>query len=426
MTTIIDRRLNSRDKALKNRQRFIKAHKKEIAKSVKEIVDQGNVVSSDKKNKVRVKVTSEPTFRTDSSTGDRKYVLPGNEKHMPGDRQQKPPAGSGEGGKEGSPDGEGEDDFEFILTEDEFLEFIFDELELPDLTKKQIRDVTQYESLNAGYRKDGNPAQLHIVKSLKNSIARRIGLKRPSLEEIQDLKALLQHGTSAWTQEEYDALVLEIEALEKKRNAIPWIDPFDIRYRNQVKIPKPQTKAVMVCIMDVSYSMQAEEKDISKRFFMLLHRFLKRKYKTVDVLFVSHHSTASEVSEEDFFYGKETGGTTVSTAIEKTNEILAARYPTNDWNIYCAQSSDGDNSGNDDTRLTHQMNNLLAIAQYFAYIEVYGSNLTPDMVMRTSSVWSAYEKLSEDHQNLSMRKVFGKDGIWPVFNDLFSKERNSK
>src|SRR5207248_1229085 len=137
---------------------------------------------------------------------------------------------------------------------------------------------------------------------------------------------------------------------ERRSKIIPYIDPIDVRYRRFDRVPRPNTEAVMFCLMDVSGSMTEAMKDLAKRFFMLLHVFLTRRYRTVDVVFIRHTSTAEEVDEETFFYSRETGGTVVSTALEKMLEIARARYPIDRWNIYGAQASDGDNYGADSSR----------------------------------------------------------------------------
>ncbi len=120
-----------------------------------------------------------------------------------------------------------------------------------------------------------------------------------------------------------------------------------MRYNRFTRVVVPRAKAVMFCLMDVSASMGEREKDLAKRFFILLHLFLKRKYERVDVVFIRHTHEAKEVDEHEFFYGRETGGTVVSSALEQMIEIRDKRYSPAEWNIYCAEASDGDNSGGD-------------------------------------------------------------------------------
>lgn len=433
MTTFIDRRLNPRDKTIKNRQKFIERSKGAIRQRVKEIINNGSIKDIDsKKARVKIKGISEPTFRTDRKSGNHKYVLPGNKQYVTGDTIDKPDGGSSGGGKKAGRGGRGEDDFEFLLTQEEFLEFLFDELELPNLVKKQLKSTIQMEYHKAGFKAWGTPAQLDLVRSMKNALGRRIGLNRPKDEEIeelerqiQDINGVLNHGNQP-DRETAERLKLELEVLKArlaelkaKQIGIPWLDPFDVKYRNYQAVPKPITQAVMFCIMDISASMQEREKDIAKRFFMLLHLFLQRKYKKLDVVFISHHDSAQEVDEETFFRSRETGGTVVSTALELANEIIDKRYNKNDWNIYVAQCSDGDNATPD--TVEEEMHELLPKTQYFAYVECANPH-TVSMGM-VSDLWRTYHQLADAYPQLQSKMVFDNTGIWQVFTELFAKEQ---
>lgn len=143
-----------------------------------------------------------------------------------------------------------------------------------------------------------------------------------------------------------------------------------LRFHYDLEFPKPNAKAVMICMMDVSASMGQEEKNTAKVFFWLLKKFLDANYKKVDLVFIAHTTQAKEVDEKTFFYGRVTGGTIVSTCLKKAQEILKARYSTDEWNIYSAQASDGGNSSNDNPELKKVMEELLPILQAHYYVEV--------------------------------------------------------
>ncbi len=178
----------------------------------------------------------------------------------------------------------------------------------------------------------------------------------------------------------------------------------------------------MFCLMDVSGSMTEAMKDLAKRFFMLLHIFLERRYRTVDVVFIRHTSTAEEVDEETFFYSRETGGTVVSTALEKMLEIARARYPLDTWNIYAAQASDGDNYGADSGHCVELLGGeVLPICQYFAYIEVGEGGEA--ILGRESDLWRSYAQVAPTHPHFAMKRVADRTQIFPVFHELFAKER---
>lgn len=420
MANIIDRRLNPRDKTIKNRQKFIQRSREQIKKAVKEHIDQGNIADIENgKARVRVKGIDEPEFHVDSSTGDKRYVMPGNDHFVVGDTEEKPKGGQGEGGKKGGL-GRSEDEFEFILNPEEYLDFIFEDLELPDLVKKQIKDVTKVKPKRNGYTNTGNPSQLDVVRSLKNSLGRRIGLHRPKDEEIESLEEQLEQAERINDSAEVARLNELIDQLRNRQITVPWLDPFDVRYRNFTNVPQPMTQAVMFCVMDVSGSMGQKEKDLAKRFFFFLHMFLRRKYAKVEIVFVKHHEEAFEVDEDDFFHSRESGGTVVSSAINLTKKIIDDRYNINDWNIYVAQISDGDNYQSDKDAVNEGMQALLPLVQYFAYVEIH------DNTMYTrhhySDLWNQYRELEQEFHHMQMREASDVSDIWKVFKELFSKE----
>ena len=205
-----------------------------------------------------------------------------------------------------------------------------------------------------------------------------------------------------------------IAELRERLKRIPFLDPFDLRYRNRVRTPVPTAKAVMFCLMDVSGSMDEARKDMSKRFFMLLYLFLTRHYEKIDLVFIRHHTQAAEVSEDEFFHATETGGTVVSSALVLMEDIIQARYPRGEWNIYGAQASDGDNWHHDSGRCRQLLaEQILPLCRYYAYVQVAEAE---------QNLWEEYTQLLETHKNFAMRKVSDAADIYPVFRDLFKKE----
>ena len=138
--------------------------------------------------------------------------------------------------------------------------------------------------------------------------------------------------------------------LRQRLKRVPWLDPFDLRFRNRVREPLPTSKAAMFCLMDVSGSMDEARKDLAKRFFILLYLFLSRHYQQTDVIFIRHHTQAAEVTEDEFFHATESGGTVVSSALTLMHEVIRERYMGQEWNIYGAQASDGDNWQQDSSK----------------------------------------------------------------------------
>ena len=175
----------------------------------------------------------------------------------------------------------------------------------------------------------------------------------------------------------------------------------------------------MFCLMDVSGSMTEPMKDLAKRFFLLLHVFLERRYKRVDVVFIRHTEVAEEVDEEHFFTDPRTGGTVVSTALVELRRIQRERYPAGTWNIYAAQASDGDNSGGDTQRAVALLEaDILPLVQHFAYIEVAASLA---LIRGETDLWRGYHPLAERAPRMAMRRVSERRDIFPVFRELFGK-----
>src|SRR5690606_31308620 len=135
----------------------------------------------------------------------------------------------------------------------------------------------------------------------------------------------------------------------------PFIDPLDLRYNAYEPTPVETTAAVMFCLMDVSGSMGEREKDLAKRFYMLLYLFLKRRYERVEVVFIRHTHHAEEVDEETFFHWRQAGGTVVSTALVKMLEVQRERSPAHEWNIYVAQASAGCTQSGDAKRCVEML-----------------------------------------------------------------------
>jgi len=419
MAQIVDRRLNGKNKSAVNRQKFLRRFRKQIKKSIENVIAERSVTDLDKGERISIpkKDTSEPFFHHGQG-GHREMVHPGNKEFQQGDSIPRPQGGSGQGeGGEASDTGEGEDDFVFELSREEFLQFFFEDLELPNLVKTKLSTIIETKKVRAGHTSEGNPSNINVVRSLTGAMGRRMALRGPYKKELKQIEIelldlLKRHNES-------DQIVIDLRArikhLENKIKRVPFIDSFDLRYDNRIDQPIPTTQAVMFCIMDVSGSMGREEKDIAKRFFMLLYLFLTRTYEKIQIVFISHHTVASEVDEETFFYSRETGGTVVSSALKLMASIINDRYPTNDWNIYAAQASDGDNWHNDSKICIDLLNNkIMPYLQYYSYIEI-----TPD---QHQNLWEEYINVQSNWDNFVMKKIEKISDIYPVFRKLFEKQ----
>ncbi|WP_339672521.1 YeaH/YhbH family protein [Dasania marina] len=423
MSFIIDRRLNAKNKSTVNRQRFLKRYRKHIKKAVSDAIGKRSITDIEHGEQISIpsKEIDEPIFHHGQG-GHSENVLPGNTDFITGDHIPRPPPGSGEGGSgPGASDkGEGEDDFIFNITQEEFLDFMFEDLELPNMIKRQLAGNEEFKIHRAGISNEGSPGKINIVRSLRSANARRIALtssKRKKLAALQqELDQLQTVDMILRNHQRIELLTEEIEKLSKLIKRVPWLDNFDLKYNLHVKVPNPQSKAVMFCLMDVSGSMDQTTKDIAKRFFILLYLFLQRNYQRTEVVFIRHHTSASEVDEQEFFYSRETGGTIVSSALKLMKTIIDARYPSEQWNIYGAQASDGDN-WNDDSSICRQLlsEDILPKVQYYSYIEI-----TP---REHQSLWEDYSIVQDQHpKSFAMQQLVDASEIYSVFRELFQKQ----
>ncbi|EGQ7854106.1 YeaH/YhbH family protein [Vibrio vulnificus] len=421
MAQFIDRRLNGKNKSAVNRQRFMRRYKEQIKESVADAVNRRSITNTETGEDVAIphKDIKEPLFHQGKG-GLRERVHPGNDQFITGDKIERPKGGQGGGGAgdgDASADGEGQDDFVFQISKDEYLDLLFEDLALPNLKKNQVNKITEWKKHRAGYQTAGMPSNISIVRSLQQSLARRTAMSAGKKRLLHELELELERIENQEPAQKLEEMKLkqEIAELRKAIESVPFIDTFDLRFKNYERKPVPSSQAVMFCLMDVSGSMDQATKDIAKRFYVLLYLFLNRTYENVEVVFIRHHTQAKEVDEHEFFYSQETGGTIVSSALKLMDEIVKARYPVGEWNIYAAQASDGDNWADDSPRCKELLTNkLLSNCQYYAYIEITRRS--------HQTLWHEYEKLAESFDNFAMKNIRSVEDIFPVFRELFHKE----
>ncbi|MBW6156384.1 YeaH/YhbH family protein [Pseudomonas aeruginosa] len=419
MSYVIDRRLNGKNKSTVNRQRFLRRYREHIKKAVEEAVSRRSITDMEHGEQISIpgRDIDEPVLH--HGRGGRQTVVhPGNKEFTAGEHIARPSGGGGgRGGGKASNSGEGMDDFVFQITQEEFLDFMFEDLELPNLVKRHITGTDTFKTVRAGISNDGNPSRINIVRTLRSAHARRIALSggsraklRAALKELERIKREEPDNLG-----DIQELELEIAKLRARIDRVPFLDTFDLKYNLLVKQPNPTSKAVMFCLMDVSGSMTQATKDIAKRFFILLYLFLKRNYEKIEVVFIRHHTSAREVDEEEFFYSRETGGTIVSSALKMMQEIMAERYPTHEWNIYAAQASDGDN-WNDDSPVCRDilLKQIMPFVQYYTYVEI-----TP---REHQAQWFEYERVREAFEDsFAQQQIVSASDIYPVFRELFQR-----
>jgi uncharacterized sporulation protein YeaH/YhbH (DUF444 family) len=478
MTQVVDRRT---DKSKKNkgagiRRRFLERNKPHVKRAIDKAIGEGEFKDMGKGG-IDVTVPKddlrEPTIHHGQG-GTVRRVNPGNKEFVKGDRIPRPQGGGGGGGGgqpgdgDASDSGFGEDEFVFQLSEEEFLEHVFADLELPNMTKVTVADTTKTKMKYAGIVTDGPQNKLHLLRSKKQKMGRLIAAEskynKKIIELLKEEKDILssydeegsfdneqENAETGWKPKKKiveeltedvtslkDAFMAvasdadvariaeldeEIEELAGKKKRVPrWNQSTDLRYTFHAPKPTPSSKAVMFCLMDVSGSMDQETKNQAKLFYFLLHRFLERHYEKIDLVFVRHTTEAKEVDEQEFFYGRETGGTMVSSALELMEDIISKRYPPDEWNIYGAQASDGDNWGDDNKKSVDLLkNNILGNVQGYFYTEIVKSYARGGP---GRALWRAYEEgvAKEFSDRFWMGKINERKDIYPVFRDFFKKK----
>ncbi|MBS7778355.1 YeaH/YhbH family protein [Acidovorax sp. CCYZU-2555] len=415
---IIDRRLSGKNKSVGNRERFVRRYKQQIAEAVQRAVGKRDIRHIEQAESITIprKDIREPLFRHGQG-GISDTVHPGNSDHVRGDRIARPQGGAGSGsGSQASDSGEGEDDFTFTLSKEEFMELFFEDLALPRLLRTHIASTQQFRLRRAGYSHDGTPQNLALLRTMGGALGRRIALTKAPQRELKTLQAQLEAllAQDDGTSEVLAELQQRITALQARIGKVAFLDPIDLRFRSRTRVPVPSSQAVMFCLMDVSGSMDQARKELAKRFFILLYLFLTRHYEKIEIVFIRHHTQAAEVSEDEFFHSQETGGTIVSSALVLLDQIIRARYPAGDWNIYVAQASDGDNFNDDVGNCRNLLvEKILPLVRYYAYVQV---------VQEEQSLWQEYSQIARQFSHFALRKVSVPGDIYPVFRDLFKKE----
>lgn len=421
MTSVIVDRRAQKGKSTANRQRLLKRLDGALKAQLGKLVARHKMQDTGQPVEVTIerKDATEPRLILDPASGSSGRIVPGNDKYRIGDKIVNSPSqgqGSGNGQGAGNGDADEEDTFRFVLSRTEYLSLLFDDLELPALVKKDLLEIDENRFRRGGVVRYGNPGSVCVTRTFKASIGRRVAAEAQHAEALEEAETALIAARRTGDRMLMEAAERALDEVSRRTGEIPFLDPIDLRHRSLVEVQSPCTAAVMFCLMDVSSSMDEARKDLAKRFFMLLHLFLTRKYKKVALVFIRHTDAAQEVDEEMFFNGTQAGSTKVLSALEKMNEIIASRYPSSSYNIFGAQASDGDSFGGDSTESSAYLRSeLLPLSRYFVYAEV-GSN----PLQGSTTLWSAYRAIESDRFN--MASVNARNEVYPALAKLFQKE----
>ncbi|MBU3154130.1 sporulation protein YhbH [Clostridium estertheticum] len=338
------------DRASEDRRRHRQLVEKSIKENLGDILSEESIIgqSKDKKIKIPIKGLKEYEFIFGKNKGgvasgdgtEKRDQVIGKEKAQ----------GEGKGGGKAG-DKEGEDIYETEITLEDALNYLLEDLELPEMDKKKFSEVlTENGIKRAGYQKHGiNP---RLAK--KRTVAEKI--KRQQAKN----KALMEESKGD-----------EIERLPFKNE--------DLRYHRVKKVLKRESNAVILCVMDVSGSMDTTKKYLARSFFFILSQFIQSKYSNVEVSFIAHTTVAQEVNEVDFFHKVESGGTYISSGLNKALEIIDKRYNPDNWNVYVFYVSDGDNWAEDNEKAIKAAKNICEVSNLFGYAELMNSYYSASM-----------------------------------------------
>lgn len=435
---IIDRRLNSKKSPgirIKALRRINKTINTQIKKQVAEGEIRDLVTKKDATITVPGKTLKQYSYRY-GNVGVKETVIFGNQKFRKGDRLDRPTCDSGFGNG-GSDQGDGDqDDFKFILSKEEYREYFFKNCKLPYLEKQKIAKSETVKRIRAGYTVDGNPSQLNLARSIRYAKSRKGGIRGVKKKKLRALQEELDKLLSLEVLDKQEEIRIkelrsQIRKLKKRIKSIPFIIEEDLRYNQYLELPTPITQAVVFMVMDTSWSMGEWEKEMAKRFYMMMYMFLEGEYSKIELVFIGHTSVAHEVDEREFFEGRNTGGTIVSSGLRKVVDILdhgtedGRKFPIDSWNVYIAQASDGDNTASITERETVKMlmkDKLLPIAQYFAYIEIKGNRLEFDL--GDSELMEVYKEL-KGYRHFQIKEIEKEEDIYPIFLELFSEKQEA-
>ena len=419
---------NHSDRNAGDRQRHHQIIRKTVQGDIADILADESIIGKDKGKIIKVKIRAKKEYRFiygENNPG----VGQGDGEVGPGDivgqKQQE-----GEGDQKAG-DQPGIDYYESDIVLEDLLDMMFEDLELPLLERKQLREMEVETTVRRkGTRRKGPRNKLRPLATAKQHIrtikGHALALKQIA-EEIAKLRSANKNSEADSLEKKLEEHKREIEALKEKLNAakgegwVPIREDDKRYYRSEIK-PKKQSNAVVICMMDTSGSMDTTKKYLARSFFFFLYHFIVRRYQNVEIVFVAHHTEAKEVTEEEFFSKGESGGTYISSAYVKALEIIKERYDVSLWNVYAFHCSDGDNSGSDNEKAVSKAKELCEKSNLFGYVEIKPGSSTPGHYgYAESSMIKVFAKLKQT--NFHSAIITQKGDVYPAFKKFMEKDR---
>lgn len=376
------------DRSARDRLRHRQKIKDSIRDNIGDILAEESIIGRDRGKIIKVPIRSVKEYRFiygENSPG----VSQGDGQQKPGDVvQQGDQDGKGQGGKGG--DQPGVDAFETDITLEELIAIMFDDLELPELERKALKEI------------------------VSDDARKRKGHRRAGIRPRLDKRATARNRARRWM----SARRSRDMGPEGEEPRFPFHED-DMSYYHIVPTTKEASNAVIFCIMDTSGSMGTVKKYLARSFYFLLYQFVLQKYANVEVVFIAHHTEAKEVSEEDFFHKVESGGTYISSGYKKALDIIEARYHPSLWNIYAFHCSDGDNFYSDNERALQAAEELCKVCNLFGYGEIKPSG----SAYYSGSMLEVFNQIKAE--NFHMITIEKKEDLWEGFRSFLLKDRAS-
>lgn len=381
-----------RDRAGEDKRRHRELVEEAIKKNIGDIIAEESIIgrSKNKKVKIPIKGIKEYQFiygKNNSGAGS------GSGKERRGDIIGSDGQDSNQNGNGQAGNSEGEDIYEVEVTIEELINYLFEDLNLPDMDRKKFNEIeSEKTSKRLGYQRKGIPPRLAKKRSMIERIKRQKSYERSK-----------QHIGEE-----------DIRPNEEKKR-FPFKED-DLRYYRLREDIRRESNAVVICIMDTSGSMDISKKYLARSFYFLLYQFIKLKYVNVEIVFVAHTTVAKEVNENDFFHRGESGGTYISSGYNKALEIIEKRYNPEVWNIYAFHCSDGDNWSVDNKKAVESAIKLCKVCNLFGYGEINaGGYITYDNIRNEFASKVKYS-------NFSIATISKKEDIIPALTKLLEKE----
>src|SRR6266851_8996919 len=427
------------DRSAGDRLRHRQKVRESIRENIADIIAEESIIGKNKDRVIKVPVRGIKEYRFvygDNSPGASQ-----------GDGDSRPGQVVGKTGKEGTGKGEeagdrpGVDYYETDVTLEELIEIMFEDLELPNLERRALREMlSEFSSHRKGYRKVGIRIRLDKRRTAKQRVIRMLASDKRQeaaarAEADAAAKAAVEANADADLELDGDEDALEdgdteeslapgeeslapgaIATLQRVRRRFPFHTD-DLRYKHVEVDTKEESNAAVICIMDTSGSMDTMKKYLARSFFFLLYQFISTRYRNVEIVFIAHHTEASEVTEEEFFHKGESGGTFISSGYAKALEIIAERYHPSLWNLYAFHCSDGDNFDSDNPAALKDAEELAGICNLFGYGEIkpLGSRYYE------SSMLNVFRRIQAP--NFHTVLIERKEDIWPSFKAFLAKDR---